>query len=51
MTLWQFASISTATQMDKAIPLLLAVKENTDIIPEIRDDLKPNLPKSSGAQV
>lgn len=40
MPLWQFASISTATQMNKAIPLLLAVKENTDIIPEIRDDLK-----------
>lgn len=40
MPLWQFASISTATQMNKAIPLLLAVKENTDKIPEIRDDLK-----------
>ena len=40
MPLWQFASISTATQMNKAIPLLLAVKENTDIIPEMRDDLK-----------
>ena len=38
--MWQFASISTATQMNKAIPLLLAVKENTDIIPEMRDDLK-----------
>ena len=34
MPLWQFASISTATQMNKAIPFLLAVKENTDIIPE-----------------
>jgi len=40
MPMWQFASISTATQMNKAIPLLLAVKENTDKIPEIRDDLK-----------
>ena len=40
MPMWQFASISTATQMNKAIPLLLAVKENTDIIPEMRDDLK-----------
>ena len=40
MPLWQFASISTATQMNKAIPLLLAVKENTDVIPEMRDDLK-----------
>lgn len=40
MPLWQFASISTATHMNKAIPLLLAVKENTDIIPEMRDDLK-----------
>ena len=40
MPLWQFASINTATQMNKAIPLLLAVKENTDTIPEMRDDLK-----------
>ena len=40
MPLWQFASISTATQMNKAIPLLLAVKENTDKIPEMRHDLK-----------
>ena len=40
MPLWQFASINTATQMNKAIPLLLAVKENTDVIPEMRDDLK-----------
>jgi len=28
--LWQFASINTASQMNKAIPLLLAVKDNTD---------------------
>ncbi len=40
MPLWQFASISTATQMNKAIPLLLAVKENTDKIPEMSHDLK-----------
>ncbi|MCK9442810.1 MAG: acylphosphatase [Methanothrix sp.] len=30
MPLWQFASINTASQMNKAIPLLLAVKDNTD---------------------
>ena len=28
--LWQFASINTASQMNKAIPLLLAVKDNTE---------------------
>jgi len=28
--LWQFASINTASQMNTAIPLLLAVKDNTD---------------------
>jgi len=33
MPLWQFASIITASQMNKAIPLLLAVKANTDAIP------------------
>ena len=33
MPLWQFASIITASQMNKAIPLLLAVKANTDSIP------------------
>jgi acylphosphatase len=52
--LWQFASINTASQMNKAIPLLLAVKDNTDatleeikavrkntdIIPQIRDNTK-----------
>jgi hydrogenase maturation factor HypF (carbamoyltransferase family) len=32
MPLWQFASISMASQMNKAIPLLLAIKENTDKI-------------------
>ena len=40
MSLWQFASINTASQMNKAIPLLLAVKDNTDMTPQIRDDLK-----------
>jgi len=28
--LWKFASINTASQMNNAIPLLLAVKDNTD---------------------
>jgi hydrogenase maturation factor HypF (carbamoyltransferase family) len=35
MPLWQFASINTATQMNKAIPILLAVEKNTDTIPQI----------------
>ncbi len=54
MPLWQFASINTATQMNKAVPILLemrddikemkvdlkAVKVNTDTIPLMREDLK-----------
>ena len=34
MPLWQFASINTASQMNKAIPILLAVKGNTEKINE-----------------
>lgn len=30
MPLWQFASINTASQMNKAIQIILAVQENTD---------------------
>ena len=45
MPLWQFASINTASQMNKAIPILLAVKENTDEIKEdikgMREDIQP----------
>jgi len=54
MPLWQFASINTASQMNKAMPLLLAVKDNTDatleeikavrkntdMIPQISEDIK-----------
>jgi len=40
MPLWQFASINTASQMNKAIPLLLAVKGNTDVIPQMHEDIK-----------
>ena len=32
MPLWQFASINTATQLNKAIPILLAMEKNTDSI-------------------
>ena len=43
--LWQFASINTASQMNKAIPLLIAVKDNADaILVEIkglREDIQP----------
>jgi acylphosphatase len=45
--LWQFASINSASQMNKAIPILQemrdnlqAVKTNTDTIPQMREDLK-----------
>lgn len=38
--LWQFASINTASQVNKAIPLLLAVKDNTDAIPQELEEIK-----------
>jgi len=40
MPLWQFASINTASQMNKAIPILLAVEKNTDTIPQIHEEIK-----------
>ena len=40
MPLWQFASINTASQMNKAIPILLAVKGNTDSIPQVLEEIK-----------
>ena len=36
----EYAQVCTALQLNKAIPLLLAMKTNTDAIPQIRDDLK-----------
>ena len=52
--LWQFANINSATQMNKAIPILLemkddlkemkgdikAVKQNTDAIPHVLEEMK-----------
>ncbi len=54
MPLWQFANINSATQMNKAIPILLemkddlkemkgdlkAVKGNTDAIPQVLEEMK-----------
>jgi acylphosphatase len=54
MPLWQFANINSATQMNKAIPILTemkadqkemkgdlkAIKQNTDAIPHVLDELK-----------
>jgi acylphosphatase len=47
MPLWQSAAINSASQMNKAVPILLemrdnlqAVKTNTDTIPQMREDLK-----------
>jgi acylphosphatase len=36
MPLWQFASINTASQMNKAIPILLEIREYTSDIPQIK---------------
>lgn len=45
MPLWQFASINTASQINKAIPLLIAVKDNADAmlfeIKGLREDIQP----------
>ena len=44
MPLWQFASINTASQMNKAIPILLAVKGNTDKIKEDTRGMREDVP-------
>jgi len=36
----KYAQVCTALQLNKAIPLLLAMKTNTDAIPQIREDIK-----------
>jgi hydrogenase maturation factor HypF (carbamoyltransferase family) len=45
MPLWQFASINTATQMNKAVPILLSVEKNTnsilDEVKGLREDIQP----------
>lgn len=35
MPMWQAASINTALQMNRAIPLLLEIKKNTDVIQQV----------------
>lgn len=40
MPLWQFASINTASQMNKAIPVLLEIRENTKVTPQILEEVK-----------
>ncbi|MGA9099748.1 MAG: acylphosphatase [Methanotrichaceae archaeon] len=47
MPFWQFANINSAAQMNKAIPILLemkddlkAVKGNTDAIPQVLEEVK-----------
>jgi hydrogenase maturation factor HypF (carbamoyltransferase family) len=44
MPLWQFASINTASQMNKAIPIILAVQENTDKIKEDTSGMREDIP-------
>lgn len=49
MPLWQFASISTASQMNKAIPVLLKIQDNTNLLPRIAEntDLLPRIAKNT----
>jgi acylphosphatase len=36
----EYAQVCTALQLNKAIPLLLRIAENTDMIPEMAEDVK-----------
>jgi hydrogenase maturation factor HypF (carbamoyltransferase family) len=45
MPLWQFASINSATQMNKAIPILLEMRED---IKGLREDIQPGLAQQLG---
>jgi hydrogenase maturation factor HypF (carbamoyltransferase family) len=40
MPLWQFASINTASQMNKAVPILLKIQDNTNVTPQILEEIK-----------
>jgi hydrogenase maturation factor HypF (carbamoyltransferase family) len=40
MPLWQFAYLNTASQMNKVVPILLEIRDNTRLLPEMKDDLK-----------
>ena len=40
MPLWQFASINTATQMNKAVPIILEMRDD---IKGLREDIQPGL--------
>ncbi len=40
MPLWQFASLNTASQMNKAVPILMEIRDNTRLLPEMKNDLK-----------
>lgn len=40
MPLWQFASINIASQMNKAVPVLLKIQDNTNVTPQILDEIK-----------
>jgi hydrogenase maturation factor HypF (carbamoyltransferase family) len=44
MPLWQFASINTASQMNKAIPILMAVQENIYKIKEDTSGMREDIP-------
>lgn len=39
MPLWQFSSINTASQMNKAIPILLKIQDNTNTTPSILEEI------------
>lgn len=40
MPLWQFSSINTASQMNKAIPVLLKIQDNTNVTPQILEEIR-----------
>ncbi|MGA9098076.1 MAG: acylphosphatase [Methanotrichaceae archaeon] len=49
MPLWQTAAMNAYGQMNKAIPILQAIKDNTDMIPQIakNTDLIPQIAKNT----
>lgn len=40
MPLWQSAAINSATQLNKAIPILLRMEKNTNLLPQIAENTK-----------
>jgi len=51
MPLWQSAAINSATQLNKAIPILLRMEKNTNLLPQIAENTRliPQIAESTGS--